>query len=118
MTPTARTLKHLKAAGWTCAVVERWNPFARRRVDLFGGDVLAVKIGEPGPLLLQVTTGDHAANRLAKVVALPALREWLGCGGRFAIWSWRKAGPRGARKTWTLTARPVTLADLEGKEVA
>lgn len=31
MTPTKRTLARLRSNGWTPAVVERWNPYARIR---------------------------------------------------------------------------------------
>jgi hypothetical protein len=42
--PTQRTLQHLRAAGFPLVqVVERWNPHARIRQDLYGCiDVLAV----------------------------------------------------------------------------
>jgi hypothetical protein len=38
MTPTARSLAHLKALGYEERVVEKWNPFAKIRQDLFGMD--------------------------------------------------------------------------------
>ena len=34
--PTTLTLKHLREQGYTAEVVERWNPHARIRQDLFG----------------------------------------------------------------------------------
>ena len=47
MSPTQRSLAHLKALGYQARVVEKWNPFAKVRQDLFGGDVLALKPGSP-----------------------------------------------------------------------
>ena len=45
-TPTARTLATMRQEGWTVQVVERWNPHARIRQDLFGwADLLAVHPG-------------------------------------------------------------------------
>ena len=34
--PMQRSLKHLRDAGWTCAIVEHWNLHAKIRQDLFG----------------------------------------------------------------------------------
>jgi hypothetical protein len=36
VTPTQRSLAYLRAEGWQVAIVERWNPHARIRQDLFG----------------------------------------------------------------------------------
>lgn len=42
--PTQRSLEHWRGEGYLCAVVERWNPHARIRQDLYGFiDVLAIK---------------------------------------------------------------------------
>lgn len=110
--PTQRTLAKLKKEGYTVRIVERWNPFAKRRVDLFGGDILAIKEGESGPLLVQCTSATNQSARWKKVVALPALRIWLSCAGRFQVWGWSKKGKRGERKLWQVTIREVALGDL------
>jgi len=60
MSPTQRSLAHLKELGYTAKVVERWNPFAKIRQDLFGTDVLVLKPGEP-VLVVQATTGSNHA---------------------------------------------------------
>ena len=107
MTPTARTLEELRRQGYTPAVVEHWNPWAKIRQDLYGFiDVLAVKEGESGVLAIQTTSTDHSANRMTKAQASPNLRVWLACGNRFEVWGWAKRGPRGERKTWQLDRRP------------
>jgi hypothetical protein len=112
-TPAGRSLAYLRGLGYLVETVERWIPHRRVRLDLLGcGDLLAVKAGEPGPLLVQVTTRDHQADRLAKALAQPGLRAWLACGGRFEVHGWAKVGPRGQRKLWDVTRRAVTLADL------
>jgi hypothetical protein len=38
MSPTARSLQHLKSLGAYARVVEKWNAFAKIRQDLFGAD--------------------------------------------------------------------------------
>jgi hypothetical protein len=111
-TPTARTLRRLRRAGWTAAVVERWNPFGGVRQDLFGfADVLAVREGEP-PLLIQTTSASNLAARVAKALARPELRTWLATGSRFEAWGWGKRGAKGARKLWRCCVRELSLADL------
>ena len=65
MTPTQRTLKYLREIGYHAEVVERWNPHARIRQDLFGfGDIIAIRWGESGPLLVQCTGGANMSKRV------------------------------------------------------
>lgn len=62
----------------------------------------------PGEIIgIQATSGTNHAARRDKALAEPRLQAWLDAGGRFAIWSWRKAGARGKRKTWTLWAEGI-----------
>jgi hypothetical protein len=91
MTPTARTLAALRKLGYLAAVVEKWLPRIKRRQDLFGfGDVLAVHPGDRVFMIVQATTGSNVASRLNKARALPALTTWLGAGGTFEVWGWKK----------------------------
>lgn len=106
MSPTARTLKLLRDEGYLCQVVEHWNAFARRRVDLFGViDVVAMRAGEVGLLGVQCTSAANAASRLTKARETPALGVWLSCANRFEVHSWGKRGGRGERKLWTCERR-------------
>lgn len=101
MTPTQRSLAKLRAAGWLVAVVERWNPYARIRQDLFGFvDLLAVRGNET--LAVQTTCGSNVADRLAKILATQAAALWLESPSRtIVVHGWAKRGARGKRKTWT-----------------
>jgi hypothetical protein len=99
--PTARTLERLRTDGYMVQVVERWNQFSHRRVDLFGFvDVLAVGNGET--LGVQATSGDHVQDRIAKIsgeCAGAALR-WLAVpSNSLEVWGWRKLKGRG-RQQW------------------
>jgi hypothetical protein len=94
--PTQRTLKHLRDAGYPLVqVVERWNPHAGVRQDLFGiVDVLAVGADIVG---VQATSGSNVAKRVTKLTeseALPILRR---AGVRVLVHGWRKL-----RGRWTL----------------
>jgi hypothetical protein len=99
MSPTQRSLAHLKTLGYQAKVVEKWNPFAKIRHDLFGADVLALKAGAP-VLVVQATSGANHAARREKLAAAGFISLWKSSGAQLEIWSWTKQGPRGERKTW------------------
>ncbi len=40
MSPTARSLAHLKTLGYQALMVEKWNPFGKIRQDVFSGDLI------------------------------------------------------------------------------
>lgn len=111
MTPTQRTLQQLRREGWQAAVVEKWIPQAKRRLDLFGiGDVLAIRDGET--LLVQATSASNHAARRTKALESDVLPLWLAGPGRsFEVWSWSKRGPRGGRKTWEVRRERLTAAE-------
>jgi hypothetical protein len=91
VTPTARSLVYLRDRGFLVEPVERWLPGTRIRKDLFGvGDLLACHPRDGLILLVQVTTADHVAHRLAKARARPELRAWIRAGGRFEVHGWSK----------------------------
>lgn len=104
--PTQRTLAECRKRGWTAAVVEKWNPHAMIRQDLFGCiDIVALcqfPDYQYATLGIQACAGGDSAKRVKKAMEEPRLVQWLMCNNRFAVWSWRKAGPRGKRKLWTL----------------
>ncbi len=104
MTPTSRALADCRKRGWRAAVVERWIPQTRRRLDVFGFIDLVVLDGQPGILGLQVTSSDHISHRIEKIRTECAddARAWLAAGNRVAVWGYAKRGKAGARKLWTL----------------
>jgi hypothetical protein len=88
--PTQRTLAELKKRGYLAAVVEKWNPHARIRQDLFGCiDILALKDG--ATLAVQATSGSNVASRVKKIAENEALPEMRAAGWSIAVWGWRKA---------------------------
>lgn len=93
-------------------IVEKWNPHAKVRQDLFGFlDLVAVEPGKPACLGVQTTSGTNVAHHLAKLAEEPIasrMRVWLGAGNRLVIHGWAKRGARGARKTWTCREEIVT----------
>lgn len=119
--PTKRSLAKLRAEGWLVAVVERWNPYAKVRQDLFGFiDLLAIRGDET--LAVQTTSGAHVAERFEKIRntdAGHAARLWLASPNRkIVIHGWRKVGPRGKRKTWECRELPVIRSDIQLAQLA
>jgi hypothetical protein len=111
-TPNSRTLALLRRRGFTAAVVERWIPRVRRRLDLFGvGDVLAVHPQQRVILLVQATSRGHVGDRLKRARSRPELAAWLAAGGLFQVWGWAKVGRR-----WTVKVVVLRPADLDGAE--
>lgn len=107
MSPTQRSLKRARDAGGLAAVVERFNPHARVRVDLFGFiDILVLDEGA-GVVGVQTTTAQNLSARVRKVTDDQSLsriaRTWLGKGNRIEFHGWRKAGARWVCRVIDLT---------------
>jgi hypothetical protein len=66
-TLTKRTLDSMRKSGYTCQVVEVWNPHAGVKNDLFGFiDVLCVKENEI--IGIQVTSKSNMQARVEKIL--------------------------------------------------
>lgn len=97
MTPTQRSLAHLRNEGYRVATVEKWNPHARIRQDLFGFiDILGVRDGET--IAVQTTSGSNVAARVKKIAEAEALSDVRAAGWKVFVHGWRKA----ANGRWTL----------------
>ena len=111
MSPTARSLKYCREQGWPAAVVERWNPHSKRRIDLFGWcDIVALT--EQGILGIQACAGASHAARATK--AKPLVAPWIESCGIAEVWSWSQRGAKGKRKLWVLRREdldPMAVAD-------
>lgn len=87
--PTQRSLELLRSRGYRCEIVEKWNPYAKVRQDLFGFiDIIAIRPGEV--LGVQTTSGSNVAARIAKIAEhenVGAVRE---AGIRIVVHGWRK----------------------------
>lgn len=104
--PTSRTLQWLRKHGYVAGVVERWNPYAKVRHDLFGFiDIVA--IASDAIVGVQATSGANHAARVAKIRAEPNFAKWRAAGGRAQVISWSKKGARGKRKTWAVRIEDV-----------
>ena len=87
--PTSRTLDKLRADGWLVAVVEKYNPHARIRQDLFGFvDILALRDGET--LAVQATSRSNISARVNKIAEHENLAAVRKAGWLIQVWGWGK----------------------------
>ena len=93
MTPTQLTLRHLREQGYTAEVVERWNPHARIRQDLFGIiDVIALRGNET--LAVQTTSASNVAARIRKIADSPHVAAIREAGWTIRVHGWAKQSGR------------------------
>src|SRR3989344_8614522 len=100
ISPTQRTLKVLREKeGAIAQVVERWNSFAKIRIDLFGFiDIVALRGGDI--VGIQVTSGSNHTARVKKIRDNPISVRWILADGIIEVRSWSKKGKRGEKKKW------------------
>lgn len=116
--PTSRTLEVLRSYDVLAEVVERWNPHARVRHDLFGFiDVLAVDPMRTGCLGIQATSASNMASRVRKVLEHPSARTFLEAQNGLQVWGWRQV-ERDGRPTWRPRIRTVYLGTDSAVHVA
>jgi hypothetical protein len=77
------------------------------------GDILACKVGVPGAVLVQTTSGANASARVKKIQAIAEAGMWLAAGNRITVHGWSKKGKAGKRKMWE--CREVEIQNLRPK---
>jgi hypothetical protein len=118
VSPTQRTLKHYRALGYTCGIVEFWNPHVKQRKDLFGfADICAFNDDEV--LLIQATSGSNTSARKAKILDSQSAARWIdGPNRRIIVIGWRqlvarkKDGTKAKRKVWTPKIEEIGITDF------
>jgi hypothetical protein len=112
MSPTQRSLALLRKRGYFVAITERWNPWSKTRVDLFGFiDLLAIRGNET--LAVQTTSGSNVSARIEKIRGLPISAKWLSDTRSIVVHGWRKVGARGKRKLWECREVAVTQPEKD-----
>lgn len=98
MSNTARSLKALRADGWNCQVVERWQAFAKVRIDLYGFiDILCMREGGPF-LAVQTTSRGNIMSRIHKITLEQRALMFISCGGQIEVHGWKKIKNRWENK--------------------
>lgn len=89
LSPTQLTLRELRKSTDTVQVVEKWNPHARVRQDLFGViDVLALVEGTT--VAVQSTSWGNVAARIRKLAESEHIGAMRDAGWRILVHGWRK----------------------------
>lgn len=116
LSSTQRTLRALRQEGRICGIVEKWNPYARKRSDLFGFiDIISL---DPSRGIIGVQScGSSFSQHITKIVVECAQEaiEWLKSGGKIEVWGWRKIKLKrgGKAEIWNPRIREITLEDFE-----
>ena len=88
--PTALTIDYLHSIG--CQLVQKvetWNPWARRRNDLFEcWDVLAIKDGET--IAVQCTSRSNVSSRIRKIAEAESTPHLRRAGWTLWVLGWDK----------------------------
>lgn len=87
--PTQRSLKHYRDQGYLAGVVEKWNPHAKIRQDLFGILDLVV-VGNGETLGVQTTSASNMSARVKKITDSDALAELREAGWKVIVQGWRR----------------------------
>ena len=104
--PTSRTKKMLQNLGYTVAITERWNQWAKIRQDLFGFiDLIAIRKNEI--VGVQTTTMANKGARVDKILGLPEAKYWLESGAKIQVICWRKL-----KAGWTPDLHEVLISDF------
>ena len=96
--------------------MEKWNPHARIRQDLFGFIDIVALDHMPGIVGIQTTTAQNLWARVRKVNDDPKLagnaRLWLDRGNRIEFHGWVKRGSRWACRYVDLAPDPLSRTGL------
>ena len=81
----------MRKLGYRAAVVEKWNPHAKIRQDLFGCiDVVAVGNGETVGIQATSDNGGNVAARCRKIADAEAVGDLREAGWRLLVHGWKK----------------------------
>lgn len=87
--PTQRSLAYMRKLGYTCAITEHWNQWARIRQDLFGFcDIVALKDDET--VCVQACAGSSTSARVDKIKTHKNYLVVKQAGWRILVIGWRK----------------------------
>jgi len=87
--PTQNTLKYYRKLGYTCAIVEHFNPWVKVRQDLWGFcDILALKENET--ICIQACIRDDTAKRTHKIEAHKNYPIIKSAGWKVIVIGWKK----------------------------
>lgn len=94
--PTQRSLKLMRSRGYRAQVVERYNAYAKVRVDLF--EIIdIVCVGRNETVGVQATSATNVSSRVNKIAEAEALADLRDAGWKLLVHGWKKVKGR-----WTV----------------
>lgn len=90
MSPTARSLKHLRDAGCVAQVVEYWHAFSHKRRDLFGIIDIVALAPDGTTIGVQATDLTSVSKRVDKIADSEAVGALRRCGWKLLVHGWGK----------------------------
>jgi hypothetical protein len=87
--PTQRSLAHFRKLGFTAAVVEKWNPHAKIRQDLFGCIDIVV-LSDEGTIGVQACNVSDVSKRVIKISDSEHIGAIRKAGWRVLVQGWGK----------------------------
>ena len=112
MSYTNKTIKHLSAIGYSAQSVEMYNPFSKKRRDLFGFiDVVAVNPDLCKCVGLQITSRSNVSTRVKKIMSEKRdnAKAWLKAGNEIFVIGWNNANPNNTE------ARVIAIQEINGE---
>ena len=89
VSPTQRSLAHLRELGYHVEIVEKWNSFTKQRKDLWGWcDLLCIRKGE---ILAVQVTASAVSTRIKKIQESDTVQHVRDAGIRIEVHGWRKS---------------------------
>lgn len=111
------SMAHLRKLGYRPWVVEKWNPHAKIRQDMYGGiDIVAIRFGETCGV--QACRNADLAEHRTKLLEEPRMREWIEAGNRLLLHGWAMKGAKGARKLWEVREQELRTGDFDAADAA
>lgn len=110
---TSRTLRECRARGYICDKAEKFNAYAGpfgRREDLFNFIDIIYLDRANGIVAIQSTGPSGHSQHRRKILENEFALEWLKCGGKIELWSWRKLLLKrgGKARRWTPRIENIT----------
>ncbi|CAJ0899620.1 hypothetical protein R6138_04354 [Ralstonia thomasii] len=101
--PTQRSKALLESQGYLVAIVERWNPHARIRQDLYGLiDLLGIREGET--VGVQTTSYSNMSARVRKIAEHENTSAIRKAGWQLLVHGWK----RNKQGRWEVVVRDVS----------
>ena len=92
--PTELSLAYMRKQGCVAAVVEKWNPHSKTRLDLFGVIDILCLAPDGATIGVQATSRDNVAARITKIGDSEHIAALRRCNWTLLVHGWDKGPDR------------------------